>query len=227
MQRGFSLVELMVVVSLASLLTVASSQWFISVISVLRTQHLLIESHEVGRFALSYFSKALARGGAGLGDADQPIQFDGNGLKIRYRAQLPFIGTVRNCLGNKSNVEIIEDFFLIDEYDLGGFELKCISSGLGDWLTEGVYRLEFQVAVDRGSFVGETFIFDRFDGIPDAYLPSDQFVSGKMRPVALRVKLVTYRPMDVSQANPNYWAKGVSGEILSHTFNSLIILPNG
>ena len=226
MQRGFSLVELLIVLSLTSFLAVSSSIWFISIAKLVRAQQLQIESNEVGRFITSYLTKSFARAGLGLID-ESPLEFEGDVIKVRYQSRLSVVGDVRNCLGNKSKTSVIEDHFLIEEYGYGGLELKCISGGLGDWLTEGVYGLSFQVAVDRGRFVDDQFQLGVFDGIPDGYVESQNFVPQSMRAVALKVNLSTYRPLELSTFNVGYWDEEPSRGSVAHDFTTLVLLPNG
>ena len=227
MQRGFSLVELLIVLSLTSFLAVSSSIWFVSIAKLVRAQQLQIESNEVGRFISSYFAKSFARAGAGLPNGEPALEVERDVIKVRYLSRLSVISDVRNCLGNKAKTNIIEDHFLIEEYGFGGLELKCISGGLGDWLTEGVYDMSFQVAVDQGGFFDNQFIYGQYDGIPDGYVDSDHFTSESMRPLAIKVNLSTYRPLGISIFNPKYWNDGPSQGAVAHDFKTLVLLPNG
>jgi hypothetical protein len=225
-QRGTSLVELMVTTLFSSILALGSVEWYLAVSKSYKTQAVAVESNEVGQFVLSYLSKAISRAGAGLASSEHPIEFDGENLLIRYRASLVGIGEVKNCLANSSDDAVILDRFSIEEYSEGGSELKCSSSGRVDWLTEGVSRIQYRVAVDQGRFEGSVFISGEYDGIPDAYLSQDMFEPATMKPVALEVIVSVYRPMDGHASTVSYWTDSSSSRQVSRQFSSVFLLPN-
>ncbi|MFC3152186.1 hypothetical protein ACFOEK_14205 [Litoribrevibacter euphylliae] len=223
---GFSLVEMMVVLLLATLLSLSCSEWFLSISRLYKAQQLLIESQEVGRFSLAYLNKSLAKAGAGLDTSEAVLKFQESGVSVQYQADLPTLGVSLNCLGNRAKGNVVEDTFLVDDYDYGGKELKCMSSGRGDWLTEGIEYIQYEVAVDQGSYINERFILGEFDGIPDAYVSEDEFDEAVMRPVALRVFLATYRPTKLNPQHLKYWKQEASSEQIKTDFTTLVLLPN-
>jgi prepilin-type N-terminal cleavage/methylation domain-containing protein len=223
---GFSLVELMVTLLLSSLISLACVEWFVSLSRLYRNQSLLIEANEVGRFTLTYLTKSLAKAGAGLDSSQPKLIFNGSDIGVRYASTLLNVGVIRNCLGNKSKGAVIEDLIGVEQYALGGKELKCRSAGRADWLTEGIEGLEFQVAVDQGAFIGSTFITGQFDGIPDAYLDVNAFQADTMKVLAVRIFVSAYRPGSVSKLSPKYWALEETGERIQANFATLVLLPN-
>lgn len=223
---GFSLVEIIIVLLLASVLSLASCEWFLSIMRLYRAQQLLIENQEVGRFSLSYLNKSFSRAGAGLEKSEASLAFIEQGVMIRYRAELPFVGVSRNCLGNRSKSLFIEDRFVVANYEYGGKELKCLSSGRGDWLTEGIQDIQYEVVVDQGAFEGNVFIKGKYDGIPDAYVTQEQFDERTMKPMALRLFLSSYRPTKLTSHHLNYWAQEASDDQIQTDFTSLVLLPN-
>lgn len=225
-QTGFSLVEMMLATLLSVSLSVAATEWFISILSLTRSQQISIESNEIGRFVLRYMEINIEKAGAGTGD--QPaISFSGDDLIVRYQSELPLIGEVRNCLGNKISHSLVVDRLSVEAYELGGKELKCSSGRLVDWITEGIDDISYEVAVDQGSFLGTVFESGRLDGVPDQYVSASEFNPELMNPVALRVVVTAYKPIESNPFKSNYWQRSSPEDFMSRKFTTLVVLPNG
>ncbi|GLQ33676.1 prepilin-type N-terminal cleavage/methylation domain-containing protein [Litoribrevibacter albus] len=225
-RSGFSLIEIMIVLLLSSLLSLACVEWFVSIARFYRSQALQIENQEVGHFSLTYLSKYFVRAGAGLNQSEPSVQFSDGSVFIRYNQVLPDIGVLKNCLGNSSRSSVIEDAFVVQDYIYGGNELKCISSGRGDWLTEGIEHLDYQVAVDQGAFEEGRFLLGQYDGVPDAYVSAGEFDANSMKALAIRVSVMTYRPDQVNKVHVDYWKMESRDNAITEKFTTLVILPN-
>lgn len=225
--KGFSLVELLTATLLAVSLSVAATEWYVSVVSMLRAQHFIIENNEVGSFVIRYLEKSISKAGAGLVD-QHPLNFEGDGLIIRYKNNLPGVGEVRNCLANRVEEDVIVDRFSIELYEFGGYELKCSSSGLTDWVSEGVKAMSFEVGVDQGRFTNQQFDYSTKDGAVDGYVSKEAFNSLTMTPLAIKLTVTTYRPLLYSPFHKGYWLNERDSEnaYVTQSFTTTILLPN-
>ena len=224
---GFSLVEIMLATLLSVFLSVAATEWYLSVISVLRAQQMVIENNEVGHFVLRYLDKSLRKAGAGLQDK-RALYFDNGDLVIRYTSGISEVPEIKNCLANSVDDDVISDRFSIEIYEFGGRELKCSSNKLSDWISEGVKDISFEVAVDQGAFIYNEFDYSIKDGLVDGYVSAASFDQNRMDPLAVRLTVVTYRSISYSPFNRSFWAEfgNWEEEHVSQSFSSIILLPN-
>jgi len=211
-QHGFTIVELMIAITVGLVLSAGVLQLFVRTTKINLAQDNLSRLQETGRFAMEYLSRDIRMAGyprvSFSGDAVQGTNDDGlnNSDSITVGSGLSTDTGTLDCLGQAA-APVTNKYYIANDSN-GVPNLYCLGSGnaTAQPLLEGVENMQVLYGVDTDS-----------DKSANKYLRADQLSSSDwLNVVSVRISLLL-RTTD----------NGLATQQTAYSYNGVSVTPSG